>query len=219
MPNHTDIELALLEQRLLPLFYHDSPELSVAILRALYEGGVRVVEYTNRGASALANFVVLRQQVNESMPGLLLGIGTIKNEAQAQDYIDAGADFIVCPSMHEGVGAACANAGKLWIPGCMTPTEIAAAENAGATLVKIFPGNLLGPSYISSIRDLFPGLRFLVTGGVEAEEKNLQGWFRAGVVGVGMGSRLITKERVQEKDFAGLRAATTRALELVKQIH
>ena len=215
----TDIEQTLIGQRLLPLFYHDSPEVSVAILGALYDAGVRVVEYTNRGASALANFVVLRQQVNESMPGLLLGIGTIKNEAQALDYINAGADFIICPSMHAGVGAVCANAGKLWIPGCMPPTEFAAAENAGATLVKIFPGNLLGPSYISSIRDLFPGLRFLVTGGVEAEEKNLQGWFRSGVSGVGMGSKLITKELVLRNDFDGLKAATARALELVKDIH
>ncbi len=218
MHKNNDIENALLEQRLLPLFYHDSPEVCLAILKALYAGGVRVVEYTNRGASALANFVVLRQQVNETMPGLLLGIGTIKNEAQAKDYIDAGADFIVCPSTNEAVGAACGRAGKLWIPGCMTPTEIAAAENAGATLVKIFPGNLLGPSYISSVKDLFPGMRFLVTGGVEAEERNLQGWFRSGVVGVGMGSKLITKELIANEDYEGLEKATAGALALVKQI-
>jgi 2-dehydro-3-deoxyphosphogluconate aldolase/(4S)-4-hydroxy-2-oxoglutarate aldolase len=97
----------------------------------------------------------------------------------------------------------------------MTPTEVAAAENAGATLVKIFPGTLLGPSYISAIKDLFPGMRFIITGGVEAEEQNLKGWFNAGVVGVGMGSRLITKTMIESNDFDGLKHATVSALQLV----
>jgi 2-dehydro-3-deoxyphosphogluconate aldolase/(4S)-4-hydroxy-2-oxoglutarate aldolase len=99
----------------------------------------------------------------------------------------------------------------------MTPTEIAAAENAGATIVKIFPGNLLGPSYITAIKDLFPELKFVVTGGVEAEAENLRSWFKAGVVGVGMGSKLISKELVEQNDFETLRAATITALGLVQQ--
>ncbi|MDB5252906.1 MAG: ketohydroxyglutarate aldolase [Flaviaesturariibacter sp.] len=205
------------EQKLLPLFYHDDAAVSVSVLRALYEAGIRTVEYTNRGDAALSNFAVLRKEVDAGMPGLLLGIGTIKNEAQARSYIDAGADYIVCPSTHPGVAAVTHEAGLLWIPGCMTPTEIAAAENAGAALVKIFPGNLLGPSYISSVKDLFPGLRFMPTGGVEAEESNLKGWFGAGVVAVGMGSKLITKSVVEKRDWTALRDLTSTALELVRR--
>ena len=161
---------ALLQQKILPLYYHDSADVSVEILKALYGGGIRILEYTNRGEAALENFILLRKAVDKTMPDLQLGIGTVKTKKQAGKFIDAGADFIVAPSINEEVGEAAAKEKLLWIPGCMTPTEIARAENAGADIVKIFPGNLLGPSYINSIRDLFPDLRFIVTGGVEAEE-------------------------------------------------
>jgi 2-dehydro-3-deoxyphosphogluconate aldolase/(4S)-4-hydroxy-2-oxoglutarate aldolase len=207
----------LLNQKLLPLYYHDSAAVSIAILQALYDAGVKTVEYTNRGENALKNFKELRSNVDEKMPGMLLGIGTIKNEMQAQHYIDAGADFIVCPSMNNAVAKTVHEAELLWIPGCMTPTEIAAAENAGAALVKIFPGNILGPSYISAVKDLFPNLLFMPTGGVEAEEKNLQGWFASGVVAVGMGSKLISKELVHKEDYNTIKEETTKALKLIKQ--
>lgn len=211
-------EKALLQQKVLPLYYHDSAEVSVEILNALYHGGVRILEYTNRGEAALKNFSVLRKAVDDGLPGLQLGIGTVKNKAQAVDYINSGADFIVCPSINQEVGEVVLKKELLWIPGCMTPTEIAAAENAGAAIVKIFPGNLLGPSYVTSIKDLFPALRFVVTGGVEAEEKNLKGWFDAGVVGVGMGSKLVTKDVLARKDYEGLKNATAAMLELVKRV-
>jgi 2-dehydro-3-deoxyphosphogluconate aldolase/(4S)-4-hydroxy-2-oxoglutarate aldolase len=212
----TSLQL-LLAQKLLPLYYHDNAGVSINILQALYEGGVRILEYTNRGEAALDNFKALRKEADAAMPGLELGIGTIKTKKQAKKYIEAGADFIVCPSMNEEVGEVVMNEKLLWIPGCMTPTEIATAENAGATLVKIFPGNLLKPSYITAIKDLFPSLRFVVTGGVDAEENNLKGWFKSGVVGVGMGSKLITKELVEAKDYEGLKQATVKALQLVEK--
>lgn len=208
---------ALLEQKLLPLYYHADPETSISILQALYNGGIRIIEYTNRGEGALTNFKALRKAVDKNMQGLILGIGTIKTRKAAKKFMEAGADFIVCPSVNEEVGQVVEEENLLWIPGCMTPTEIATAENAGAKLVKIFPGNILGPSYILSIRDLFPGLMFLPTGGVEAEEKNLAEWFRSGVVGVGMGSKLITKELLEKKDYEGLQQNTKHALQLVKQ--
>ena len=207
----------LLEQKLLPLYYHDDAETSVRILEALYAGGIRILEYTNRGENALDNFKALRKAVDKNMPGLLLGIGTIKTRKVSKKYMDGGADFIVCPTINEEVAEAVADEKMLWIPGCMTPTEIATAENAGAELIKIFPGNILGPSYISAIKELFPGIRFMPTGGVEAEEGNLRSWFHSGVVAVGMGSKLITKERVEKKDYEGIRAAAQQALELVQR--
>lgn len=207
----------LLAQRLLPLWYHESADTSVAVLEALYAGGIRYVEYTNRGEAAPANFRALRA-VADRLDELQLGIGTIKNEAQARRYLDLGADFLIAPSMSEAVGSCAAAAGKAWIPGCMTPTEIAAAENAGARVVKLFPGNVLGPAFLAAVKDLFPGLRFLVTGGVEAERANLEGWFRAGASGVGMGSKLITKELLHRGDWAALTKATEEALALVRSI-
>lgn len=209
---------ALLAQKLLPLYYHPDSKVSVDILQAFYAVGIRVIEYTNRGEAALSNFKILRALVDKEMPGLLLGIGTIKTREQAIKYIDADADFIICPSMNAEVAAVVHEKGLLWIPGCMTPTEIASAEAAGACIVKLFPGNLLGPSFISAIKDLFPELQFMVTGGVEAEEANLRGWFEAGAVGVGMGSKLLTKEILENKDYEGLRSNTQHALQLVKSL-
>ncbi len=207
----------LLQEKLLPLFYHESAQESIEIVQALYDAGIKIVEYTNRGERALKNFKLLRKAVNKDLPGLMLGIGTIKSMRQAKQYIKAGADFIVCPSINEDVAEVVHKAGLLWIPGCMTPTEIAMAENAGATIVKIFPGNILGPSYLDAIKELFPGLKFMPTGGVEAEENNLKGWFNSGVVAIGMGSKLITKEIVQLKNYELLRRSAKEILALVKK--
>lgn len=207
----------LLEQKLLPLYYHESEEVSIAILKALYDAGVRIVEYTHRGENALENFKVLRKEADKSMAELLLGIGTVKGKKQAKKYMEAGADFIVAPSINEEVGELTLKANLLWIPGCMTPTEIAGAENAGAEIIKIFPGNLLGSSFVTAVKDLFPDLKFIVTGGVEAEENNLRDWFRSGVVGVGMGSKLISKQMIEGRDYKGLKAAAVNALRLVKE--
>ena len=207
----------ILQQKLLPLYYQQNAETSRSVLEALYAGGMRVVEYTNRGDQALENFRIL-QQVKRTMPGLMLGIGTIKTAADAVKFIDAGADFIIAPTINVEVSQKTLSAGLLWIPGCMTPTEISMAEAAGATLVKLFPGNLLGPAFVTSIRELFPRMHFMPTGGVEAEKRNLKKWFQAGVAAVGMGSKLITKEMIEEKDFKGLRKAVIEALELVNAV-
>jgi 2-dehydro-3-deoxyphosphogluconate aldolase / (4S)-4-hydroxy-2-oxoglutarate aldolase len=209
------VRKALLEQKMLPLFYNESATVSSGIVQALFDAGIRVVEYTNRGEAALTNFVSLKNEVTERMPGLLLGIGTIKTAKQAQDYIAAGADFIVSPTINPEVGKMAQEAGLLWIPGCMTPTEIAIAEEADAKLVKIFPGNILGPGYINAIKDLFPNMSFMPTGGVEVEVQNLKAWFGAGVVAVGMGSKLITNDLLARNDLEGIKKATIQALELV----
>ena len=210
---------AILQQKMLPLFYHDDVGTSISILRALYEAGIRTVEYTNRGAHALSNFREMKKLAASEMPGMLLGIGTIKTKQQAEEFIAAGADFIICPTMNLDVAAVTQAAGLLWIPGCLTPTEIALAEASGASIVKIFPGNILGPGYISSIKELFPGIMFMPTGGVEAEENNLRAWFSAGVVAVGMGSKLLTQQLIQDKDFEALRKKTSEAISLITTVN
>lgn len=209
---------ALFQQKLLPLYYNDSMEVSVAILTALHNAGIRILEYTNRGEHALRNFMQLKRVATDQMPGLYLGIGTIKTPEEANAYIIAGADFIVSPTTNPSVASAAHAAGLLWIPGCMTPTEIAVAEQAGAGLAKIFPGNILGPSYVSAIKDLFPNMKFMPTGGVETEENNLREWFSSGVVAVGMGSKLITKELITKGDYEGITNSAKSALVLIEKV-
>lgn len=204
------------EQGILPLFYFKDAEVSVGLLKALYQAGIRAIEYTNRGEQALKNFTVIRKVCDEEMKDMYLGIGTIKNGDMAKAFIDAGTDFIVCPGLVKKVAEVADKHDMLWAPGCMTPTEIIKAEQLGAQLIKLFPGNLLGPSFVSTIKELFPGLLFMPTGGVEVSKENLGAWFKAGVCAVGMGSKLVTKPIMENKQYDELTKLTQEALALVK---
>jgi len=203
---------AILTQGMLPLFFHADAQQSVAIVHTLYAAGIRVFEFTNRGAEAGAVFQALVEARDAEMPGLYLGIGTIKNTEEAEQFLALGADFIVAPIVTPAVGELVHNAGLLWVPGCMTPTEIAFAQSHGASLIKLFPANILGPGFLSAIRELFKGQLFIPTGGVDLEISNLTDWFKAGVCAVGMGSKLIDPKNVE-----GLAERTAQALALVKQ--
>src|SRR5438105_7239306 len=199
MIKQKDIIVQIMQQKMLPLYFHSDKEVSINVLKALYAAGIKAVEYTNRGVEALENFKALRKEVNDSMPGMLLGIGTVKIPADAEKFIAAGADFIISPVVYPPVARVVEEAGLLWIPGCLTPTEIFTAEMNGAKMVKIFPGSVVGPSYISAIKELFPGLLFMPTGGVDTTSENIKAWFDSGVVAVGMGSKLITKAIMKNK--------------------
>lgn len=206
------------EQGVLPLYFHPDATVSVEVLKALYAAGIRAVEYTNRGEEALENFKLLKDTRDHELPEMLLGIGTIKRKKDAKAYIKAGADFIIAPGIIEEVAETVHKEDMLWIPGCMTPSEIIRAEEAGAKMVKLFPGNLLGPGFVSAIKELFPGISFMPTGGVEVSKDNLAGWFKSGVVAVGMGSKLITKEILEKKDYATLVSKTQEAIALVNEV-
>lgn len=206
----------IIESGVLPLYYHENQEVSINILRALYRSGVRILEYTNRGANASINFKALKTVAQQEMPDLLLGIGTIKTAEKAQEYIGLGADFIVSPIVSSEVAKIVYANNLAWIPGCLTPTEIHQAQTLGATLVKIFPGNLVGPSYIQTIKDIFPDLIFMPTGGVEPEEENLKSWFRAGVSAVGMGSKLLKTDMINSGDFEALSNYIANSLVLIQ---
>ncbi|HWK08064.1 MAG TPA: hypothetical protein VNS58_30755 [Puia sp.] len=209
---------SILDQGMLPLFYWDSATVSLEVIRTLYRAGVRSLEYTNRGPAALENFRYLKATLVAEAPDLYLGIGTVKSVAEAEAFIKAGADFIVSPIVNGEVAALSEKAGLLWIPGCMTPTEIFLAQQHKAALIKIFPANILGPEFISSIRELFLGQLFIPTGGVELNKENIRSWFKAGVCAVGMGSRLISKEVLQQEQYDLLYKNTVIALELVSAV-
>ncbi|MES2873412.1 MAG: bifunctional 4-hydroxy-2-oxoglutarate aldolase/2-dehydro-3-deoxy-phosphogluconate aldolase [Bacteroidota bacterium] len=206
------------EQGILPLYFFKEEETSVEILKALYHAGIRTVEYTNRGEAALNNFKKLRSVVDAEMPGMYLGIGTIKDGAMAQTFIDAGADYIICPGLVESVAEVADRHGILWVPGCMTPSEIIKAETLGAKMVKLFPGNILGPGFMSAIKELFPNLLFMPTGGVELDRGNIESWLKAGVCAVGMGSKLVSKDVMENKKYAELTASTKEALDIIRSI-
>jgi 2-dehydro-3-deoxyphosphogluconate aldolase / (4S)-4-hydroxy-2-oxoglutarate aldolase len=208
----------LLRDRLLPLYYHASEEVSADTLKALYEGGLRIVEYTNRGSAALKNFEKLKQLAVSSMPELYLGLGTVLDVATARSAIRSGADFLVSPGLVDEVKEEAAGQQILWIPGCMTPTEIIKAKNAGIQLIKLFPGTLLSTEFMHSIRELFPGMLFMPTGGVKPERENLNAWFHAGVAAVGIGSTLITKSILESGDYAKLTRLSAELLALIKTI-
>ena len=215
MNNKEIARKAIVEQGLLPLFFHEDAGVSLQVVRSLYSAGVRVLEYTNRGPAALANYRYLMKEVQTEMPNLQLGIGTVKTLQEAQDFLAAGAHFVVCPVVDQAVGSLVHEAGLLWIPGCLTPTEINVGHQHGAEIIKLFPANILGPSYVSAVKELFPGQLFLPTGGVEIEEENMKQWFEAGVCAVGMGSKLISKALLEQRDYARLSALTSGVLELI----
>ena len=183
----------ILKYPVLPVYYHDDIQTCTEVVNACYQGGIRVFEFVNRGDKAPENFAKLLSYQKENWPDLVLGIGTIKTAAMASAYMEIGAEFIVSPVVKAEIAEVTLSQNILWVPGCMTPTEISMAEDLGAPLVKLFPGDTLGTGFLKSIKPLFPGMRFMPTGGVNPTEESISGWFDAGVSAVGLGSKLFAK--------------------------
>jgi 2-dehydro-3-deoxyphosphogluconate aldolase/(4S)-4-hydroxy-2-oxoglutarate aldolase len=177
MLTYTTLIESLSKQVILPLYYHDDPDVCISRLRNLYKAGIRVIEFTNRGGKALANFKAMKQVQQNEYPSLKLAVGTIYTGADALSFA-------------EEVSAFCSTRQLPYIPGCMTPTEIFKATQAGCTLIKLFPAHVIGPSYIKSIQDLFPGIHFMPTGGIKPDIGNIQEWLTGGAVAIGVGSPL-----------------------------
>jgi 2-dehydro-3-deoxyphosphogluconate aldolase/(4S)-4-hydroxy-2-oxoglutarate aldolase len=218
MPTKQQITDLIIQQGILPLYFNAYETVSVEVLKAIYKAGIKSVEYTNRGEAALSNFKKLVEVRNKEMQGLMLGVGTIKNLKDAENYLNAGADFLVSPGYVAEVATFANSKDVFYAPGCMTPSEIIAAENNGIKFIKLFPGNLLGPEFLSGIKDIFPKLLFMPTGGVDTTKENLEGWFKAGVCAVGMGSKLISKKLMEQNDYLTIEKMTKEVLELIQSI-
>jgi 2-dehydro-3-deoxyphosphogluconate aldolase/(4S)-4-hydroxy-2-oxoglutarate aldolase len=218
MDKRTEITEQITAQGILPLYFHLSTETSINVLKALHDAGIRTIEYTNRGNEALDNFKKLRQICDKELKGISLGAGTIKDAEMADKFINAGADFIVSPGLSEDVFDVAYSNKILWIPGCMTVTEIIKAEQFGIKLIKLFPANILGSAFINTIKDIFSDLLFMPTGGVELEKENLKGWFDAGANAVGMGSKLISTSMIDNKDFSKITKLAKEALRIIGEI-
>lgn len=194
-----------LEQNpLLPLFYHEDLGLLQDILGACHAAGITAFEYTNRGEAALPTFTALMEYKNQHYPTMALGIGTIYNVNQAIAYKHAHADFIVQPFIDEEVGHFCVENDLPWVPGTMTFGEIHKAETIGAQVVKLFPGNIMGPDFLKAMKGPMPNTKVLVTGGVEPTEASIKTWRGVGAFGLGLGSQLFNADVVKNKNMAAL---------------
>lgn len=202
---------------MIPVFYNGDAEKAAAVLRACYEGGVRVFEFTNRGEKAREVFPKLMEEA-ESLPGLILGVGSISFARDAWKFINMGANFVVGPQYVPSVRCVCRLRGIPYVPGCGTVSEVGRAQRAGCGICKVFPGDVLGPSFVKGLMAPMPWSRIMVTGGVKPEEENLRGWFGAGACCVGMGSNLFPKDAVEASDWTRIADLCRGSLETIEKV-
>jgi len=195
----------LLEIGLVPLFYNGDVATSIELASACSRGGAKTVEFTNRGELAYPVFTELVKHFTKADPGIILGVGSIVDAPTAALYIAAGANFIVGPSLNPEIAKLCNRRKILYMPGCATETEIATAEEFGAEICKIFPGETVGGhAFIKGVMAPSPWHRLMPTGGVDATEISVSEWIQAGAAAVGMGSKLITKQAISDKEYDGV---------------
>ena len=220
MAQYSRIEVVqqMKESGMVPLFYHPDIKVAKAVLKACYDGGARLMEFTNRGDFAIEIFTDLIKYAIAELPGMILGVGSVTDAASASQFMLAGANFVVTPVFREDIAVVCNRRKVLWSPGCGSLTEIAIAEEMGCELVKLFPGSTYGPGFVKAIKGPQPWTSIMPTGGVSTEESNLRGWFDAGVTCVGMGSKLISKEILESKDYAKLEKDVATTLALINTI-
>ncbi len=220
MAQYSRIEVmrVMKETGMVPLFYHPDIELGKKVLKACYDGGARLMEFTARGDFAYEVFLALNKFAIKELPGMIMGVGSITDGGAASLFMQMGANFIVTPSLREDIAKACNRRKVLWSPGCGSLTEINKAEELGCEIVKLFPGSTYGPGFVKAIKGPQPWTSIMPTGGVSTEPENLKGWFDAGVTCVGMGSKLISKEVLVNEDFQGLENKVRETLSTINKV-
>ena len=203
---------------MVPLFYHPDIELGKKVLKACYDGGARLMEFTARGDFAFEVFSELNKYAIKELPGMIMGVGSITDAAAASMFMQMGANFIVTPALREDIAQVCNRRKVLWSPGCGSLAEINKAEELGCEIVKLFPGSTYGPGFVKAIKGPQPWTSVMPTGGVSTEESNLKAWFDAGVTCVGMGSKLISKDIIAKGDFEKLKENVKNALAIIQRL-
>ena len=220
MAQYSRIEVAkaMWDTGMVPLFYHPDLELGKEVLKACYEGGARLMEFTARGDFAFEVFSALNKYAIKELPGMIMGVGSITDAAAASMYMQMGANFIVTPSLREDIAMACNRRKVLWSPGCGSLTEINRAEELGCEIIKLFPGSTYGPGFVKAVKGPQPWTNIMPTGGVSPTEENLKGWFDAGVTCVGMGSKLISKDILANRSMTELKDRVKSTMDLIQKI-
>ncbi len=208
----------IVETGLVPVFYHGDVEVAEKIAQAVAEGGARTIEFTNRGDFAPWVFRELSEYVSKSLPNVILGVGSVVDAPTAALYIASGANFVVGPVLNPEVARLCNRRKIAYSPGCGSASEIAQAEELGVEIVKIFPGGLVGgPEFVKSILAPTPWTRIMPTGGVETTKESVTAWVKAGTAALGIGSNLITKERVAQAQWDEITQATAQVLAWIRE--
>ena len=220
MAQFSRIEVAttMKEVGMIPLFFNNDIELSKKVLKACYDGGAKLLEFTARGDFAHEVFGDLIKYTFKELPGMIMGVGSVSDAAQASLFMSLGANFVVTPLLREDIATVCNRRKVLWSAGCGSLTEIARAEELGCEIVKLFPGDIYGPQFVKSVKGPQPWTSIMPTGGVSPTEDNLKGWFDAGVTCVGMGSKLISKDIIANEDFAKLEMNVRKVLAIIKSL-
>lgn len=203
---------------LVPVFYHADAGVCAGVLAACYRAGVRAFEFTNRGDFAHERFADLSKICARDFPDLALGAGTVLDAPTAALYLQLGADFVVGPTFSEEVARVCNRRKVAYLPGCATLTEITTAHEWGVEIVKVFPGEVLGPGFLRSLRGPLPFASALVTGGVEPTYESLANWFEAGAVAVGMGSQLFPKARLADRAFDAIETTVADVVRIIAKL-
>lgn len=206
------------ETGMVPVFYNADPEVAKKVLKACYDGGVRAFEFTNRGDFAQEVFAELVKYANSELPGMIVGIGSVVDAPTAAMYLQLGANFVVGPLFNPEIAPVCNRRLVPYCPGCGTVSEVGAAQELGCDLCKVFPGDVLGPKFVKGLRAPMPWSQIMVTGGVKPERENLEAWFKAGVICVGMGSNLFPKEVIAAGEWNKISELCKNALEIIKEV-
>ncbi|SFM62774.1 2-dehydro-3-deoxyphosphogluconate aldolase / (4S)-4-hydroxy-2-oxoglutarate aldolase [Algoriella xinjiangensis] len=221
MAKYTRIEVALKakETGIVPVFYHNDIQVCKQIVKACYDGGVRVFEFTNRGDFAHEVFAELNKYASKELPELILGIGSVIDAATAALYIQLGANFIVAPSLNPEVAKVCNRRKIAWMPGCGSVSEISYAEELGAEIVKIFPATQVGgPDFIKAVNGPMPWTNIMPTGGVNTTEESITEWINAGAYCVGLGSQLFIKNEQNQYDYEKIKTMVNSTIQIIKKI-
>lgn len=208
--------LKMKETGMVPVFYNKDVEVAKHVVKACYEGGVRAFEFTNRGDFAHEVFAEVMKYVRQECPELALGVGSIVDAPTASLFMQMGADFVVGPLFNTEVAKVCNRRNVPYTPGCGTVSEVGQAQEVGCDLIKVFPGDVLGPKFVKGLMAPMPWTKLMVTGGVEPTEENLTAWVKAGVYCVGMGSKLFPKDRVEAQDWQYVSDKCKESIEIIK---
>ncbi len=211
-PDRLSILNAILEDGAVPTFTAGDPETAFDMAAGCAAGGARAIEFTNRGDGAYGTFVELARRVRDELPGVVLGAGTIIDAPTAALFIAAGARFVVGQSFSEEVARLCNRRRVVYIPGCGTATEIAAAEELGCEIVKLFPAAAYdGPAFVRNFLAPSPGSRVMPTN-VLATEEATRAWVAAGAAALGVGGHLYPADLVASRDRSAIAERTARFL-------
>ena len=203
---------------LVPLFYHPDVELGKKVIRACYDGGARLLEFTNRGDFAHEIFAELNKFAIRELPEMAMGVGSVTDAGAASLYMQLGADFVVTPVLREDIALVCNRKKVLWSAGCGSLLEIARAEELGCEIVKLFPGGTYGADFVKAIKGPCPWTDIMPTGGVSPTIDSLKTWFDAGVTCVGMGSKLISKDVLNSGNFTEIEDKVKESIEIISSL-